>query len=309
MSVVVNTNVASIKTQNLLNSATTKMNTAMERLSSGFKINSAKDDAAGTVISRKMDVQISGNKVAQDNVQSANAMLSTAEGAYDTIFDNIQRIRDLTLQAKNGTYSENEIQAMQDEVTQRMEEIDRISKSSKYSDLYLFQDQNDSTTNEQTRLARKGATFQVGSNKTDTSAGAENTITIGGKTDAHNIFNKATFSALTGYNDDVSDFDLIALTQAEDPDAYDEAIQHLDDAITEITARKSSIGATQNRLDTALANLQSQYENLSDADSLIKDADMAEEASAYTQQNILQQLTTSMLGTANQAPSIALSLL
>ena len=95
----------------------------MQKMSSGMKILSAKDDAAGTVISAKMQVQLNGNKIAQTNVQNANALLSTAEGNLDVVEDNIQRIRDLTLQAKNGTYSDEEIQAMQDEVEQRIKEI------------------------------------------------------------------------------------------------------------------------------------------------------------------------------------------
>lgn len=288
MSVVVNTNLQSIKAQNLLNSATNSLNTAMNRLSSGLKINSAKDDAAGSTISSKMGVQLSANTVAQNNAQAANALLQTTEGSYDTVFDNIQRIRDLTLQAKNGTYSEKEIQAMQDEVTARMDEIDRISDSSKYSDLQLFGD-----TTSTNALATKGAVFQIGTNKGD-----ENEIAI-----SNTVFGSIHFSVLTG----ATDFDLKAMTA--DPAKFDEAIAQLDTAVDKISANKSLIGATQNRIDSALSNLSIQKENLSSADSLIKDADMAEEASSYTKQNILQQITTSLLSTANSSPSIALSLL
>ena len=154
MAVVINTNVDSIKIRNILASSTTKMSESMQRMSTGLKINSAKDDAAGSVISARMNVQLSGNQIAQNNVQNGNAMLSTAEGNIDIVLDNVSRIRDLTLQAKNGTYSMEEIQAMQDEVAERVAEIDRISNSSKYSQLFLFGSE---------QLA-EGTYFQVGAN-------------------------------------------------------------------------------------------------------------------------------------------------
>ena len=298
MSVVINTNVDSIKIQSLLSNSTNGLAQAMERMSSGLKVNSAKDDAAGTVISARMQVQLDGNKTAQNNIQNGNAMLSTVEGNLDVVQDNLSRIRDLTLQAKNGTYSEEEIQAMQDEVAERMAEIDRISTSSKYSSLSLFNDEN---------LQDNGVTLQVGADYTE-----DNTILADGE-----IFGKVTFSALTGMNA----FDLTAMTnadpqtpagpdQAEVPAAgtFSEAVLKLDEAIDDITSRKSKIGSTQNRLESALDTLTIQYENLSSAKSIITDADIASEASNFTQQQILQQVSTSLLAQANQAPSIALSL-
>ncbi len=298
MAVVINTNVDSIKIQGLLSKSTSALSQAMERLSSGLKVNSAKDDAAGTVISARMQVQLDGNKTAQNNVQNGNAMLSTAEGNLDVVQDNLSRIRDLTLQAKNGTYSKEEIQAMQDEVAERMAEIDRISTSSKYSSLSLFND---------TDLQANGVTFQVGADYTE-----NNTISA----DA-SIFDKVTFSALTGM---AAGFDLTAMNNdpatpagpgtEEKPAAgsFAEAVQKLDEALDNITARKSEIGSAQNRLESALDTLTTQYENLSSAKSIITDADVAQEASNFTQQQILQQVSTSLLAQANQAPSIALSL-
>ena len=299
MSVVINTNVDSIKIQSLLSKSTSGLAQAMERMSSGLKVNSAKDDAAGTVISARMQVQLDGNKIAQNNVQNGNAMLSTAEGNLDVIQDNLSRIRDLTLQAKNGTYSEDEIQAMQDEVKERIAEIDRISTSSKYSSLSLFNDET---------LQQDGVTLQVGADYTE-----DNTILAD-----KSIFQKVTFSSLTGM---AAGFDLTAMInadpqtpagpdQAEVPAAgtYSEAVLNLDKAIDDITSRKSQIGSVQNRLESALDTLTTQYENLSSAKSIITDADIASEASNFTQQQILQQVSTSLLAQANQAPSIALSL-
>ena len=298
MSVVINTNVDSLKIQNLLSGSTTKLSEAMQRMSSGLKILSAKDDAAGTVISAKMNVQLNGNEIAQKNVQNANALLSTAEGNLDVIQDNISRIRDLTLQAKNGTYSEEEIKAMQDEVAERIAEIDRINSSAEYSSLKLFGGD----------LATTGATFQVGAN-----AGVDNTIAAD-----KSLFEEVTFSALTGSK---AAFDLTTIAQnggaytadnvtkdGQETD-FDVAIKALDNAISNITDRKSIIGSAGNRMDSALSTLQTQYENLSSAKSVITDADIASEASNFTQQQILQQVSTSLLAQANQAPSIALSLI
>ena len=300
MAVVINTNVDALKIQSLLNGSTNKMSQAMQRMSSGLKITSAKDDAAGTVISAKMDVQLNGNKVAQNNVQNANALLSTVEGNLDVVEENLSRIRDLTLQAKNGTYSSTEIKAMQDEVDQRVAEIDRISKSAKYSSLGLFGGD----------LATSGMTFQVGSD-----AGENNTIKAEGA-----LFKTVEFSVLTGTAG--KKFDLTKLKNAStvtfqssvasaetgDTD-FDVAIRALDAAINDITDRKSIIGSAGNRMDSALSTLTTQYENLSSAKSIITDADVAAEASNFTQNQILQQVSTSLLAQANQATSIALSLI
>ena len=324
MAVVINTNVDSLKIQSLLTSSTSKMSQSMQRMSSGLKILSAKDDAAGTVISAKMQVQLNGNQIAQKNVQNANALLSTAEGNLDVIEDNISRIRDLTLQAKNGTYSETEIKAMQDEVDERIKEIDRINNSAMYSSLRLF-GETTGTGNDikDAGLAANGAIFQVGAD-----AGDDNTITA-----SNELFKSVEFTKMTG----MKNFSLTMLAKANDTtggatkvsfttgkytttlvesgdnaskakDYFDAAIQSLDSAISNITDRKSIIGSAGNRMDSALATLTTQYENLSSAKSIITDADIAAEASAFTQQQILQQVSTSLLAQANQAPSIALSL-
>jgi len=345
MAVIINTNVDSLKINNILNNATNSMSNAMQRMSSGLQILSAKDDAAGTVISARMEVQLNGNKIAQKNVQNANALLATAEGNLDVIEDNIQRIRDLTLQAKNGTYSEEEIQAMQDEVAQRMAEIDRINNSAMHSSLRLFgdgeYDENGQIKVEDDEeqwkgLAKDGATFQVGAN-----AGDENTI------EAHrDLFQSVQFSKMTGatnfnlvrlangsventkddpttldpaktsFKSKVEDVDDPTLVETIDGDEvvaakekrFDAAIEALDAAIDDITHRKSIIGSAGNRMDSALNTLTTQEENLSSAKSIITDADIAEQASEFTQQSILQQVSTSLLAQANQAPSIALSL-
>ena len=287
MSVTINTNVDSIKIQNILNSATSNLSTTMERMSSGLKINRAGDDAAGTVIAAKMDVQLDGNKIAQNNIQNANNMLSTVEGNLDVVQDNLSRIRDLTLQAKNSTYSTDEKDAMQAEIAERMEEIDRISTSSKYSGLHLF------TADEADDPLSEGAQFQVGAD-----ARGDNVISVD-----KSIFESVKFSALTTMA--AANFDVSTMKSTE----LSAAIQNLDNAINSITARKSTIGSAENRLSSALDTLTTQYENLSSSKSVITDADIAAEASSYTQNQILQQISVSLLAQANQAPAIASSLI
>lgn len=286
MAVTINTNVDSIKIQGMLNSATSKLSTSMERMASGLKINRAGDDAAGTVIAAKMNVQLDGNKVAQNNIQNATNMLSTVEGNLDVVETNLSRIRDLTLQAKNSTYSKDEREAIQSEITQRVAEIDRISTSSKYSGLQLFNgdDANDTLA--------KGASFQVGAD-----ARGDNVIDV----DA-SIFKSVKFANLTELDDkfNVSTLDAKGLSAA---------IQKLDTGINKITSRKSTIGSAENRLSSALDTLTTQYENLSSSKSVITDADIASEASSYTQNQILQQISVALLSQANQAPSIASSLI
>ena len=308
MSVVINTNVDSLRVQSILSSATNKLSQSMERMSTGLKVNSAKDDAAGSVIAARMTSQMNGNKIAQNNVQNASAMLSTAEGHIDVVQENLSRIRDLTLQAKNGTYSTAEKQAMQDEVEQRIAEIGRVSESSKYSSLKLFDNNTLGTT---------GVKFQVGAN-----ADSNNQIEANA-----NLFKAVDFKSLIGKSgtDDAEGFDFAEakakyhITGDDDTKAFDltklsaghltQAVKALDKGIDNLTSRKSIIGSVQNRLESALSTLTTQYENLSSAKSIITDADIASEASTYTQQSILQQVSTSLLAQANQAPSIALSLI
>ena len=300
MSVVINTNVDALKIQNTLTSATNKLSQSMQRMSSGLKINSAKDDAAGTVISARMNVQLSGNKICQNNIQNANALMSTAEGNIDVVLDNVSRIRDLTLDAKNGTHSKEEVAAIQQEIDERIAEIDRVSSSAKFSQLQLFGDAN---------LSANGVKFQVGQNA-DADGKSDNVITA-----KKEIFGAVNFSALTkaeGRATDGVKFDLAAIADGTATgvySTYDKCLQALDDAVDNLTERKSLIGGAQGRLSSALDTLTTQYSNLSSAKSIITDSDIAAEASTFTQNQILQQVSSSLLAQANQAPSIAMSLI
>ena len=286
MAIVVNTNVQSIQVQNNLNRVTDAMNTAMERMTTGSKINSAADDAAGLVISKGIEVQTRGTQVASDNAQSGVNLLQTAEGNLAVMQDNFMRIRDLTLQAMNGGQTDEQLQAMQEEATARLAEIDRIATGAKFNTFDLF-------GGETRDGADETVTLQIGTG----SDGATNTIEIA------DVFNDAHVSTLTGQATFTSSFVGTDLAEMQ------AQLDQLDTAITEISSRRGTIGSTINRLDSVMNQLDTQYENLSAANSRITDADIATESSNYIKNQILQQASASLLTQANQQPNIALSLI
>ncbi len=286
MAIVVNTNIQSIKVQNNLNSVTDAMNQAMERMTTGLKINSAADDAAGLVISKGIEVQTRGTQVAKSNAQSGINLLQTAEGNLAVMQDNFMRIRDLTLQAMNGGQTDEQLAAMQEEATARLAEIDRIATGAKFNTFDLFGGATHDGADEK-------VTLQIGTG----SDSATNTLEIS------DVFNDAHVSTLTGQAAFTSSF------VGTDLAAMQDQLDQLDVAITEISSRRGTIGAVSNRLSSAMEQLDTQYENLSAANSRIKDADIATESSNYTQNSILQQASAALLVQANQQPNIALSLI
>lgn len=287
MAIVVNTNIDSLRVQRNLNSASTNMSKAVERLTTGSKVNQAADDAAGFVIAKGLEAQQRGSVVAQNNAQTGINLLQTAEGNLDVIQEHLLRIRDLTLQAMNGGYSYDEVKAMEDEVLARTAEIDRISNGAKFNEFELFP-----------TGGADDLVLQIGSNSDE----ATNTITVTG------VFIEATTSVLTGrtgnpikFTDGVSD--IVDLTE------FRQILDDLDTGIKEISTRRGTIGAITNRLESAVEALDIQNENLLAAKSRIMDADIGEESSNYTKYQILQQASASLLVQANQSPSIALSLI
>lgn len=281
MAIIVNTNMSALKTQRNLTNATNSMNKALERMSTGYKINSAKDDAANTFIATNLDVQVSGSKVAKSNISTAANMLSIAEGDLDVILDNVTRIRDLTVQYSNGIYNQDSMTAITDEIEARMAEIDRISESSNFNGKKLLD-------------GSMGAVrLQVGANADE----GANCITI-----EKEIFSKKDSEELGLDPANISTNYATATSAAKFLDTIDEALNNINTA-------KATIGATGNRLDAATDSLTTTIENLTAAHSTIMDADIAEEAANYTQQQILQQTASSLLVQANQLPSIALSLI
>lgn len=301
MALVINTNVTSLKVNNNLNRATSKAETAMERMSTGYKVNRAADDAAGFMISKGLQTQISGSEVATDNAQNAISILTTAEGVLGTIQDNLMRMRDLTLQAMNGGYSASEVASLESEAQARALEVNRQADAATFNKFKIF---------DKDKTADDEFVIQVGTRAEK----ATNTISITG------VFYEATLSKLTGdvVGGDSTGGNFIKFTTGstaggdlavKDYDDLGEILNALDSAIDEVSSRMGIIGSTTNRLNSTIDSLTVTVENLSAANSRIVDADVAKESSEYTKQYILQQASASLLTQANQTPSLALSLI
>ena len=280
MSIVVNTNVSSMMVTRNLNQATMGLNTSIERMSTGLKINKAADDAAGLTISKGLETQVRGAGVATQNAQVGINLLQTAEGDLSVMQDNLQRVRDLSVQAANGTYSTSERLAIEKEIEARFTEIDRIANGSSFNDIKLF----DTAGSDDLRL-------QVGADATDS-------ITVSGVLTDAECSDLGITTAFTAGAAQLSD----AATAAS-------FISQVDTAIENVSTRRTDIGAYQNRMASTIDSLTIRAENLTAAKSRILDADIAQESASFTTNQILQQASTSLLSQANQSPSIALSLI
>ena len=286
MGIVVNTNVSSLLVQRSLSSATSGMSKSLERLSTGYRINRAADDAAGLTICEALKSQGRGAEVAASNAQAGVNLLQTAEGDLGIIQENLQRIRDLAIQAANGTNDTAERGAIKDEVEQRVKEISRIATSSSFNTIKLL----DGT---QTALS-----LQIGPNFNSTAV-TLNSLTIG------TPLGKADATAL-GINTTTSTFLTTSFSSSIKSSSY---ISLIDSAISTISNRRSTIGSLQNRLESTIQSLAVKKENVMAAESRIRDVDVAKEAATLTKNQILQQASASLLAQANQAPSVALSLI
>jgi len=282
MSVVINTNLSSVMVQRNLNKTTNEMNTYMKRLSTGLRINSSADDAAGLALSEKIKSHVDSSDVAKNNAQTGINMLQVAESDLNAIHENLQRMRDLAVQAANGVYSTSERNALGREVQERLEEIDRITNSSAFSDLKLL----DGTLAGQADGVRLqiGTSYEVSTNTIDIAQAFQSAATSAGGLNLVGL----TISTVTGAR---------------------EAMEALDDAISEVSDRRSIIGATANRLESTVQRIDVRKENLLSSYSVIRDADIAVEAANLTRVQILQQSSASLLQQANQSTSIALQLM
>ncbi len=302
MAIIVNTNMSALKTQKNLNNASNSLQTALERMSTGLKINKAADDAAGLYVATNLNTQISGSKVAKNNISTGNNVLSTLEGDLDVILDNLNRIRDLSVQAANSIYDESAMGAMKDEIDQRLQEIDRISLASNFNGLQLLAGEG--------QLAENGLRLQVGANADSAANAISLDETFFAKTDSTTLGTSYTGQLPNGTtldaNDGLSGNLDAAFANASSAAQY---IDIIDAAIDDISSKKSTIGATMNRLDSALTSLITVIENNTAAKSTIMDADIAEESAEYTKQQILQQTSSALLVQANQLPSLALNLI
>ena len=275
---VINTNLLSLTTQNNLNKSQSSLGTAIERLSSGLRINSSKDDAAGQAIANRMTSQIKGMTQAARNANDGISLVQTAEGNLNEINSNLQRIRELAVQAANDTNGTTDYASVSTEITQRLGEIDRIAGAANFNGKKLLDGSLTASLNIQ---------VGAGTGTTDTIS-----ITTGALIDA-----KATSldSGLTG-----------TITNNSTAKAF---ITAADNAISKIDTARSNMGAIQNRFESTINNLNNSISNLSAAQSRIQDADYATEVSNMSRAQILQQAGTSVLSQANQVPQAMLSLL
>ena len=291
MALTINTNIASLVAQNNLNKSTAMLNTAIERMTTGYKINSASDNAAGYSIARNWETQLSSLDVAADNAATGADMLTTLEDTYALVSSHLQRVRDLTEQAANGTYGSASLKAIESEITARLEEIDRIAANCEFNGLHLM---NASITSD--------VNLQVGL-KSDSTSQIELSSTLFASGKVADLFK--TYSGDTSLDTVAKVAEACAGTSA----SAATTLNKIDKVISEISNRTTTLGAAQNRIDSAIESISVQTENITSSLSTLRDADIAEESSSYIQAQILQQAAATLLSTANQTPSIALNLI
>ena len=295
MSIVVNTNIQSLIGQNSLTKSTNMLNQTLERLSTGLKINSSKDDAAGLGVVSLMTTQINGNAQAIENIQDATNLIQTAEGGLEIITENLQRIRELCIQAANEIYDENSKQAILNEIDQRLKIIDTTAATTNFNGKKLL----DGSIN--------SLFVQIGPN--------------GDTVDADPLLNAIDVApSLTQASSESLGIDLkVTALGSAGGDAIDattwttqqvrDYINKLDAALTQISNDRSVMGAFMNAMDSAAQNLTSTNISLESARSAIQDADVASLSADMVRYQILQQTSTSVLAQANQMPALALTLL
>lgn len=292
MSMVINTNIGSLNSQRMLNSTNNSLRTSMERLSSGLRVNSAKDDAAGLAIGNKMTSQIRGMTVAIRNANDGISMAQTAEAAMGSITETLQRMRDLAVQSSNtGAVNAADQAKLQTEFEQLQKEIGRIITNTEFNGKKILNG------------GLSGQVFQVGANTT-----SDNRISL--------TVNNLSAAASTGLGSILLSAVVIGGSAGTSAGAtvvtatsVGAVIDGLDRALSRIDTFRSTLGAMQNRFTTTISNLQSSIENQSAARSRIMDADFAAETAALSRNQILQQAGVAMLSQANQAPQTVLSLL
>ena len=293
----INTNTAAMNTYTKYTAAANAKASALEKLSSGSRINTAADDAAGLAISNKMSAQISGMKQARANAQDGISLIQTAEGALEETSKMLNRMRDLSLQASNGTLQPEDRQEIALEMKTLVSNIDAISKNTKFNNLGLFGKDGVATTLDSASVATTIAfQFQVGANSGETTSveiQSVDSVSLGLK-DLTDQVTKLSTGDTTGF---------VATYAGQD------ALGALDKAIKSVSDQRAKLGAAQNGLNHTVNSLEATTTNLAAANSRIKDVDMAEEMTSYTSSNILLQAATSMLSQANSMPQSVMTLL
>ena len=321
MAVYVNTNISSLNGRRYLNNVQNQLTTTYQRLSSGLRINSAKDDAAGLQISSRLTTQINGLNQGNRNSSDGIALAQTAEGAMDEITGMLQKMRTLAVQARNGTNTLDDRKALGKEATALAEEITRIAKQTKFGGSLILDGAGANSM-----LTKAGAgggqqppaqggndvgklTLQVGANKGDTISFEINAMKFSQIAKNAGIAEadlKTYWSAGGGAGAQGPAVIKVSFTKAEN---IDKAIDGFTKMIAQVDATRAGLGAIQNRLESSIRNQANVSANQSDARSRIRDADFAEESANLSQQSIIQQAATSMLMQANTRPQLGLSLL
>jgi len=278
MTISVNTNLFSLNAQRKLSQSQSSLSTSMQRLSSGLRINSAADDAAGLAISQRMSAQVRGMNVAIRNANDGISLAQTADGALSSVGDSLQRMRELAVQSRNSTNSDSDKESLDLEFKQLSSEIGRVLGGT--------------TFNGKTILGANAGTltFQVGANTT-----TNDSIDIS----TTNLTTDTAITTVTG----------ASIGSAADATAIATVITDIDSAIDKVNSQRAVFGASQNRFNSVVSNLQTSVENQSAAASRITDADFAAETANMSRAQILQQAGTAMVAQANQLPQSVLRLL
>jgi flagellin len=285
MASFINTNMASLNTQNNLTKSQGALNTSIQRLSSGMRVNSAKDDAAGMAIANRMDSSIRGNTVAMRNANDAISFSQTAEGALGKINDNLQRMRELAVQSANGSNGEDDRSLLNTEFSQLKDEINRIQSNTSFNGINVMGG-----------TASKTVSFQIGEG---TTADDRIAVTIDASTNLTTAAG-STISINAGAADSTG---TVGQTAAR------AAITAIDAAIKEVNVAQIKHGANQNRFQAVISTLQVGVENQTSARSRIMDTDYAAETATMARGQILQQAGMAMLAQANQLPNGVMALM
>ncbi|GJI59177.1 flagellin Hag [Bacillus altitudinis] len=298
----INHNIAALNTLNRLSANNGASQKNMEKLSSGLKINRAGDDAAGLAISEKMRGQIRGLEMASKNAQDGISLIQTAEGALTETHSILQRVRELVVQAGNtGTQDDTDLGAIQEEINNLVQEIGNGSDKNGISDRTEFNGKK--LLNGDFADGTATLTFQIGANKAqklDVNIEAMSSDALGAIDDA-------TGDLVAGQA--ISNLDVTQFSAATPTLTFDQQLDIVDGAIKQVSDQRSKLGAVQNRLEHTINNLGASGENLTAAESRIRDVDMAKEMSEFTKNNILSQASQAMLAQANQQPQNVLQLL
>ena len=278
MSISVNTNLFSLNAQRSLNKSQSSLSMSMQRLSSGLRINSAADDAAGLAISQRMNAQVNGMNVAIRNANDGISLAQTADGALASVGDSLQRMRELAVQARNSTNSDSDKDSLNLEFGQLSSEIGRVLAGTTFNGKAIIGADAGSLT------------FQVGANVTENDSISINTT---------NLTTDSAITTVTG----------ASIGSAADATAIATVITNIDAAIDKINSQRATYGATQNRFNSVVSNLRTSVENQSAASSRITDADFAAETANMSRAQILQQAGTAMVAQANSLPQSVLKLL